>query len=111
MTVVSASSVMVHVPMPVHAPDQPTNCEPVAGLAVSVIVEPTGIDSSQSLPQLMPAGFDEIEPLPLPVFVTVNMALFGSASTSGVSLERHRPLTQSKPGGHWSFGPHAILPS
>src|SRR5688572_17359768 len=111
VAVLSASSVTVHVSMPLHAPVQPTNSEPVAALAVSVTVEPAGIDSVQSLPQLMPAGFDETEPLPLPVFVTVNVALFGSASGSGALLDRQTPATQSSPGGHSSFGPHAILPS
>lgn len=64
-------NVTVHVPVPVHGPDQPVNALPVSGIAVRTTVVLDRKDDEQTRPQLMPAGFDMIEPVPLPLFVMV----------------------------------------
>ena len=40
VTVDADVTVTTHVPLPVHAPDQPANVEPVAGVAISVTTVP-----------------------------------------------------------------------
>src|ERR1700710_2701305 len=53
LTVVAAVTVTTQVPVPEHPPpDQPTNVDPAAGVAVSV-TEPPGKMSEQVTPQLM----------------------------------------------------------
>ena len=62
----------VHVPVPVHAPLQPANVEPLAAAALSVtdaVLEKLALHVA---PQLIPAGFDVTVPLPVPFFVTVS---------------------------------------
>ena len=46
----------VHVPVPVHAPLQPANVEPDAGVALKVTTVPLLKEAEQVLPQLIPAG-------------------------------------------------------
>lgn len=58
-----------HVPVPVHAPDQPENTKPVAAAAVSVTVVPDANAAEQALPQLIPVTSDVT--VPVPDFVTV----------------------------------------
>src|SRR6478609_2072836 len=68
---VSAVSVTVHAPVPVHPPPvQPANDEPLTGVAVSVTVVPAGYVSAQSVPQLIPAGLEVTLPAPLPANAT-----------------------------------------
>jgi hypothetical protein len=63
--------------VPAQSPDQPVNLEPPAGLAFSVTDAPSWNVALQTLPQLIPAGFDVTLPLPVPAFVTVS---FGRTS-------------------------------
>jgi hypothetical protein len=65
--------VMVHVPVPVHAPLQPANTEPVVGVAVRITFVVEVYVSVQSFPQLMPDGLDVIVPDPVPDLVTVRV--------------------------------------
>ncbi|TMM08238.1 MAG: hypothetical protein E6G00_12840 [Actinobacteria bacterium] len=60
-----------HAPRPVHAPDQPANREPRAGVAVSLTDLPFTKLWEQFAPQLMPAGELVTEPRPEPAFDTV----------------------------------------
>jgi hypothetical protein len=61
----------VHVPVPVHAPDQPANVEPALGLAVRVTEVPAAKLAVHVGPQLMPAGALVIDPAPVPALCTV----------------------------------------
>jgi hypothetical protein len=66
-------SVTMHVPVPVQPlPDQPTNVEPCAALAVSVTCVPVG-KLRQSVPQLVPAGDEAMDPVPVPVLRMVRL--------------------------------------
>jgi hypothetical protein len=63
---------VVQVPVPVHAPLQPANVEPLAAAAVSVTDVPLAKLALQVEPQLTPAGDEVTVPVPEPAFVTVN---------------------------------------
>ena len=52
----------------VQADDQPANELPLAGVALSVMVEPTGKAPVHAAPHEMPAGVLETVPVPLPDF-------------------------------------------
>ena len=54
VTVVAALTVTVQVPVPEHAPLQPANVEPPAGVAVRVSAVPAVTDCEHVAPQLMP---------------------------------------------------------
>ena len=74
VTAVSVFMVIVHVPVPVHAPDHPSNVDPVSATAVRVTTVPSRNTSEQSEPQLIPAGSLVTVPNPPPVFKTVSRA-------------------------------------
>jgi uncharacterized membrane protein AbrB (regulator of aidB expression) len=59
-----------HGPVPLQAPDHPTNFEFVIGIAVSVAAVPRGKLAMQPDPQLMPLG--ELLTVPLPELLTVS---------------------------------------
>jgi hypothetical protein len=63
----------VQVEVPLHAPDQPENVEPVAAVAVRVTLVPDAKEAEQVAPQLIPAGLDVTVPDPVPAFVTVSV--------------------------------------
>jgi hypothetical protein len=60
-------------PPPVHAPLQPANSEPVAGVAVSVTTVPVSNGTAHALPQLTPSGLEATVPAPAPACATVRM--------------------------------------
>jgi len=64
--------VTVQAPVPVQAPFQPVNVDPVAGVAVKATVVPLPNDARHVVPQEMPAGVLLTVPLPVPDFVTVS---------------------------------------
>jgi hypothetical protein len=71
VTVFAALIVTVHVaPETVLHPLQPANVDPPATLAVSVTLVPLLYDSEQSVPQLMPGGFELTLPVPAPARTT-----------------------------------------
>ncbi len=73
MTVLAALIVTEQAPVPVQAPLQPVNVEPVAGAAVRVDDgRRKRRPAEQSVPQLMPAGDDVTVPVPVPALVTVS---------------------------------------
>jgi hypothetical protein len=57
-------------PVPLHAPPQPVNAEPLSGAAVSVTLAPTLEFVVQAVPHEMPPP--ETLPLPVPALVTVS---------------------------------------
>jgi hypothetical protein len=72
VTEVLALTVTVHEPVPVHAPDQPANEDPDAGVAVRATLVPLLKLAEQVLPQLIPAGLLVTVPWPLPASDTVS---------------------------------------
>ena len=70
--------------VPVHAPLQPANLEPVAGTALSVTEVPAFRTLLQVLPQSMPAAPALTTPLPTPVLVTDSV--YGMAVKVAVTL-------------------------
>lgn len=58
------------VPVPVHAPLQPPNVEPLAAAAESVTEVPLAKLAVQVVPQLNPEGDDVTVPVPVPALVT-----------------------------------------
>ena len=72
LTDVSALSVTLHAPVPLHAPDQPAKVEPAPGAAFSVTAVPPEIVAPHVDPQSMPAGLLVIVPAPEPVLETAN---------------------------------------
>jgi len=61
---------VVQVPVPVQAPLQPANVEPLAAAAVRVTDVPLEKFAPQVVPQLIPAGDEVTVPEPVPAFVT-----------------------------------------
>ena len=58
--------------LPLHAPDQPANCWPAAGVAVSVTSVPEANRAEQVLPQVMPAGTEVTVPEPTPLLTVTS---------------------------------------
>jgi hypothetical protein len=79
--------------VPVQAPDQPTNVESLAGVAVSVTVVVAGKVAVQVPPQLMPLGALVTEPVPEPSLVTVMVLLTALASNCALTLRTWSMLT------------------
>lgn len=73
VTDLAASIVTVH-DMPVHAPDQPVNVQPVAGVAVSATLVPWLNVSLQSVPHTMPVPAT----VPKPTFPTLSVYVFSA---------------------------------
>jgi hypothetical protein len=71
VTVLAAFSVMVHAPVPVHAPLQPVNIAPAPGVAVRATTVPLLNVAKHVAPQLMPAGALVMVPDPAPARLTV----------------------------------------
>jgi len=63
------------VPVPAHAPLQPANTEPLAGVAVKITLAPLANPYEHADPQLMPAGLLATVPAPDPALVTVKLYL------------------------------------
>ena len=58
--------------VPVHAPDQPVNVEPAAGIALNTTVAPRTKVVVHVVPQSIPDGVDETDPEPVPARETDN---------------------------------------
>ena len=80
VTVVSAETVTVQLPVPLHPPPlQPAKVEPLAGVAVRVETVP-GVtpETEQVAPQLMEPPVTV--PVPVPVFPTVREKVVGGVA-------------------------------
>ena len=73
----------VQLPVPVHAPLQPANVEPLAAAAVSDTDVPLLKFALQVLPQLTPVGDEVTVPLPAPALVTDNANVPPPVGTKG----------------------------
>jgi hypothetical protein len=71
VTEVADATMMLQVPVPLHAPDQPANVEPVAGVAVRVTAVPAVKLALHVWPQLIPAGVLLTVPEPVPALTTL----------------------------------------
>ncbi|MCB0862107.1 MAG: hypothetical protein KDB66_02710 [Solirubrobacterales bacterium] len=65
--------VTLQVPVPVQAPDQPVNDEPVPAVGVNVTSVPKSKSAVQLEPQFTPAGAEVTVPEPAPDFETVKV--------------------------------------
>lgn len=83
-----ASMVMLQVPVPVQAPDQPVKIELGSAAAVSVTVVPAIYVAEQTDPQVIPAEDEVIEPVPVPVLVVVRTYCGGNGTDLLTSLEK-----------------------
>jgi hypothetical protein len=72
VTEVLAVGFTAHVPVPLQAPDQPANVDPVLGVAVSVTGVPLVKLALHVVPQLIPEGLLVIVPVPVPALATVS---------------------------------------
>jgi hypothetical protein len=72
-TALSPSSVIVQLPVPEQAPDQPVNVEPLSAVAVTVTLVPRGNEAEQAPPHVIPAGLLVTVPAPLPPVLTVSV--------------------------------------
>src|SRR6185436_8235767 len=106
VTEVAVLTVTAQVPVPEHAPLQPANDEPAAGVAVSVLVVPGVTDCEQVAPQLMPAGLLVTVPEPAPLLVTESVTgsrlkvavteVVALTVTAQVPVPEHAPLQPAK---------------
>jgi hypothetical protein len=88
VTLRSALIATEHAPVPVHAPDQPVNVEPDAGVAVRATVLAELKSAPQVDGQLMPDGELVTVPDPAPDVVTVRWCVVGGV-----------PVTVTAPSG------------
>lgn len=73
----------VQVLVPVHAPLQPLNVEPLAAAADNVTDVPLAMLALQVAPQLIPPVFDVTVPVPVPALVTDNANVPPPVGTKG----------------------------
>jgi len=98
VTIVAALRLTTQASVPEQPPPlQPVKVEPVAGVAVRVIMVPTGKLAEQVVPHVIPAGELVTEPLPVPAGITVALTRGGSAASS-TSTQSSLP------------GPSALIP-
>ena len=102
VTDVSELGVIVQVPVPEQAPDQPAKAEPTSGVAVSVTGAAVN-DAEQVAPQATPDGLEVTDPEPLPVFEIVNVLVtrYRASSNSFCTqpLGSAQPATSIFPSG------------
>ena len=73
--------------VPEHAPAQPANAAPAAGVAVRVTTVPAANGAAHVGPQVIPAGADVTVPIAGPALTTVRTGLAG-ASGAAASMAR-----------------------
>lgn len=94
-------TVMEHVDVPVHAPVQPANNDPAAGVAVSTMVDAVLTFAEQVPGQLMPPTLLVTVPLPVPAMVTATGNEVGMKSAltacADVMVTLHAPVPLHAP--------------
>ena len=73
VTLLAASIVMLHAPVPVHVPCQPAKALPKSGLVVSVTTVALAKSAPHVPPHVIPAGDDVTVPVPVPPLLTVRV--------------------------------------
>src|SRR6185312_14623895 len=71
LTDFAASMVTLHAPVPLQAPPQPANAEPVSGVAVKLTTVPLAKLAEHVVPQEIPGGVLVTVPVPVPLLATV----------------------------------------
>jgi hypothetical protein len=79
LTDFAASMVTLQPPVPLQAPPQPANVEPVSGVAVKFTTVRLSKLAEHVVPQEIPAGVLVTVPVPVPLFVTVRAKDVGGA--------------------------------
>ena len=79
LTDFAASMVTLQAPVPLQAPLQPANVEPVSAVAVKFTTAPLSKFAEHVVPQEIPAGELATVPVPVPLFVTVRVKNVGGA--------------------------------
>lgn len=100
VTDVADAAVMLHVPVPLQAPDHPAKVEPVLGVSVSVMDVPAAKLALHVWPQLIPEGALLTVPDPEPESTTLTCTLPGfcmceepQPETATTSVARQYSLT------------------
>jgi hypothetical protein len=73
LTDFAASMVTLHAPVPLQAPLQPANVEPVSGAAVKLTTVPLAKLAEHVAPQEIPEGVLVTVPVPVPLLATVRV--------------------------------------
>ena len=73
VTAAAAFIVITQLPVPLQAPPQPANTDPLAGVAVKVTTVPPVKLDEHPLPQLIPSGLLVTFPAPVPASDTVSV--------------------------------------
>src|SRR5437868_2055194 len=89
-TLLAASMTTLQVPVPVQAPLQPLNVDPLSGAAVSVTTVPAVKLAEHVDPQLTPAGLLLTLPLPVPDLV-IDKARLGGRAIPLMLTDRYPP--------------------
>ena len=95
--------VMLQAPVPVHAPLQPLNTCPAAGVAARLTDVPDTNVAEQVAPQLMPAGALLTDPVPVPARVVVNVnsgEKFAVTVAAAFIVTVHVPVPEHRPPPH-----------
>jgi hypothetical protein len=77
----------VQVLVPVQSPLQPVNRLPLDAVAVSVMLVSHPLDVEHVVPQLIPAGFDVMTPVPVPVLFVVRIGRARMLVTASVLFQ------------------------
>jgi hypothetical protein len=98
---VSAFIVTLHAPAPPHAPPQPVKTESGDAVAVKFTDVPMEKTSAQSLPQLIPRGELEMDPLPEPSIAALSVNVFKAndalTAVSEIIVSAHAPVPPHAP--------------
>jgi hypothetical protein len=84
-TLLAAFIITLQAPVPLHAPLQPANVEPLAGVAMRDTELPCAKLALQVAPQLMPAGELATDPEPVPASETVSATCAGGGGGGGTA--------------------------
>ncbi len=86
------TTIFVEAVVPEQAPDQPANVEPLAAVAVNVVLLELLKNQVHRLPQEIPPGAEPTLPLPAPACATVRRLYAANASTgnAATAIRKHQ---------------------